>query len=757
MQILSFIAGIAWVQQWIRLPNAWEWGCLLGLAALLARRRHWHACLLICGAIWAGAYADWLLSDRLAPALAGKDTIVRGYIAGIPKSADNRVGFDFKVTRADPGVPDKLRLNWYYPPGDLKAGQAWELTLRLRRPHGRANPGAFDYEAWLFANHIGATGYVRAKPQPVRFDPPFSVARYLALSRQAIADRLDSLLPGSEQLGVVQALVIGSQDAISQRQWRVFRQTGIVHLMVISGAHISLVAGGVFMIVRRFWARLGFLAVSPQNAAAVSAWLAALCYAALAGFSVPAQRALVMLTVGLLALVWQRNVAIARVLSIALLLVVALDPLALLSVGFCLSFAAVGLLVYVSSGRLGRARYWRRTGQVHVAMAVGLAPLLMVFFQQVSLVAPLANCVAVPIIGLLVVPLSLLAAGAAFLSADLAYCLAWPAERLLHGLWWVLQQMAAWPFSALFTGTPPWYGLLFGVLAVLLLLAPKGMPGRYLSPILLLPLCFAPVEKPSSGEIRFTLLDVGQGLAAVVQTERHALVFDTGAKFSQQADMGESVVLPFLRYRGIAQLDALVISHGDNDHSGGAAAVMAEIPVTAIYSSVPDWASQAGGIYCRAGQHWHWDGVDFDMLSPGTEPFGSENDNSCVLSISNGRFRFLLTGDIQQSAESWLVRRYGSSLASSVLVAPHHGSKTSSSSGFLQQVRPELILIPAGHGNRFGFPHAAVLRRYAAMHIKSFTTGQAGAIDLKTDGATMEPDLMRQHSRRYWTDDAVAK
>lgn len=757
MRVLAFIAGIAWVQQWSRLPTAWEWGCMLGLAAVLACRRCWPLWLLVAGAIWASAYAEWRLADRLADELEGKDSIVQGYIASLPQQTEERVGFDFRVTRAEFGVPSRLRLNWHYPPQAIKAGQAWEMTVRLKKPHGRGNPGGFDYEAWLFANHIGATGYVRAKPQARALDMGFFMARYLTLCRQAISDRLDNVLPNSEHLGVIKALTIGSQELISQRQWQVFRLTGIVHLMVISGSHISLIAGAVFLISRRIWARAGFLALSPQNMAALLAGLSALFYTALAGFSVPAQRALVMLTVGLWALARQRNVAVMRVLLIALLLVVSFDPLALLSVGFWLSFGAVAMLLYVSSGRLGRGAYWRRAGKAHLAMAIGLSPLLVLFFQQVSLVAPLANGVAVPIIGVLATPLSLLAAGVAFVSPELAHWLLWPVERLLQGLWWFLQQMAAWPYAGLSTPAPAWYGVLFGILAVLLLLAPKGMPGRYLSLFLLLPLFFVRTDKPRHGEIWLTLLDVGQGLAAVLQTERHALVFDTGAKFSQQADMGESVVLPFLRHRGIAKLDGLVISHGDNDHSGGAASVLSEIPVSAIYSSVPDWAERAGGLYCKAGQHWHWDGVEFNMLSPGAEPFIGENDNSCVLQISTAKQRLLLTGDIQQDAEDWLVEQYGHALASSVLIAPHHGSKTSSSSGFLQRVRPELILIPAGYKNRFGFPHAAVLRRYEAMHIKSHGTAEAGAISLKTAGAVMDVELARQRLRKYWMNGGPAR
>lgn len=748
--VLAFLAGTAWVQQWTRLPDALEW-TMIGLMALgLACARFRLGCVFLLGVIWAGVYANWRLSDRLADALQGKIVVVQGYIVSLPQRQDNRVSFDFSVTAAADGVPSKLRLNWYYPRMPIRAGQTWELTVRLKKPYGRSNPGGFDYEAWLFANQIGAVGYVRAKPESRQIEPSFSLQRYVAQWRQAISGRLDAALPNNERLGMIKALTIGSQDLIDRRQWDVFRATGVVHLMVISGSHISLVAGLVFLLARRGWAWLGILSISPQTVAAGLAWLAALFYAALAGFSIPTQRAMLMLTVGLFAIVLQRNIAAIRILLIALLVVVLADPLALLSVGFWLSFAAVALLMYISAGRLSRAHYWLETTKLHVAMAIGLSPLLIVFFQQVSLISPLANWVAVPIVGLLVTPLSLLAVGLTFVSSVLATWVLWPADKLLQGLWWLLQQMAEWPLAQLSCMQPPWYALLFAIVGILLLLAPKGMPGRYLSPFLLLPLVFVPAEKPKPGEVWLTLLDVGQGLATVLQTANHVLIFDTGAKYSEQSDMGDAVVLPYLRQQGIAKIDALVISHGENDHSGGAEALMAGIPVNAVYSSAAEWAEQDGGQYCRAGQSWQWDGIVFNMLAPGADKFASENDNSCVLKVRAPGDAFLLTGDIERAAEFWLVKHYGAELASSVLVAPHHGSKTSSHSAFLDQVDPDLILIPAGFMNRFGFPHPTVLQRYRKRHIESLTTGEQGAITVKIGKDSMRVESNRQNQKRYW-------
>jgi len=752
LHILLFVTAIALVQHWSRLPEIWEMCVIVGIALACVYRRHGLLLVFLLGTLWAVIFAHWRLAGQLEQSLEGRNVVIQGYIASLPRAAEGRIGFDFIVTEAASGIPRKLRLSWYHPKNTVQAGQSWKLTLRLKRPHGRINPGSFDYEAWLFANGIGATGYVRSKPEPVLIEADFSLFRAFSGLRQAISDRLDAVMPNSAQLGVIKALTLGNQDLISQQQWDIFRKTGIVHLLVISGSHISLVSGLIFLLVRRAWAWSGVLRFAPQNVAAGCAWLAALIYAALAGFSIPTQRALLMLTIGLWALVLQRNASVRQILMLALFVVVLFDPLAVISVGFWLSFAAVALVFYVSSARLGRAAYWQQTAKLHCTMALGLAPLLLVFFQQVSVISPLANLLAVPIIGVLVMPLALLGTAVAFFSSAISALVLGLAEYLLTGLQWILHHMASWPLAMFSSASPPWYALVFGLAGVLLLFAPKGMPGRYLSPFMLLPLLFVRCEKPGFGDWFFTLLDVGQGLSVVVVTEKHVLVFDTGAKYALQSDMGASVLLPYLQYQGIQRVDTLIISHADIDHSGGAASLMAELPVSKTYSSVPPWAVQPAGHYCRAGEHWRWDGVDFAILSPGMHALASENNNSCVLRISNQHFSVLLTGDIEREAEQSLREQYGKSLASSVLVAPHHGSKTSSSLAFLRQVRPEMILIPAGYGNRFGFPHAEVLERYRMLNVPYFSSADDGAVELKTVGSEIKLKRARRDEKRYWMD-----
>jgi len=753
--VLAALAGIVWVQQWQRLPQGWEWPALTALLLLCTCRRQIGLAALLAGALWAAGFGAWRLAQQLPEELQNQAVDVEGYIAGMPKHMDNRIGFDFAVTRPAGDFPSKLRLNWYRTTADVAAGQSWRLTVKLRQPHGRLNPGGFDYEAWLFANRIGATGYVRDEPAPSRLADDGRVGAVLARARQSISARLDQALPGGSNLGLIKALTIGSQDGISQAQWQVFRKTGTVHLIVISGSHISLVAGLVFLFVRRAWAWTGNPRWSPQRVAALTAWLAAAFYAGLAGYSVPTLRAVVMLAVAFAALSWQRHVGAWRILLLALLAVLIVDPLAVQAVGFWLSFAAVGLLIYVSAGRLGRPGYWREAALAQWATAAGLAPLLILFFQQVSLISPLANWLAVPAIGIVVVPLALAAVALLFVWPMFAQFLLQLADWILQSLWWTLQALAELPLSNATLPEPAWPALLAAGIGSVLLLAPRGFPGRYLGVWLLLPVLVADVARPPPGEARLALLDVGQGLAAVVETAEHRLLFDTGARYSEDSDMGDSVILPYLRSRGIRRLDGLIVSHDDIDHSGGAESVLAEVAADQVFSSVPAWAERPEGRYCRAGQTWNWDGVEFRMLAPSDPRQPGDNDNSCVLQVRTASASLLLTADIEQAGERRLVELYGDQLASTFLVAPHHGSKTSSTLTFLEQVAPAWVLIPAGYSNRFGFPHPQVLERYRRMGANWANTAEQGAIIVDTAEMPVAIHGERCRHRRYWmADDA---
>ncbi len=751
---LSFLAGLLLVQQLPVLPGM-NWLIVGGIAAcIIARLRYWRCLFFLLGAVWAMVFAMHRLSERLPEQLEGAEIQVSGAIAGLPELDEKRARFDFIATSTaivtEPALqlPAKLRLSWYYPDQPIKAGQQWTFTVKLKRVHGTINPGGFDYERRLFTEGVAATGYVRPAPKPVLMGRD-SAWNSISVWRQNITDRLSSALGDSPSLALIKALTIGDGSSITQQQWELFRKTGTIHLVVISGSHIGLIAGLAYFLVLKLWAWMGWLSQSPQKVAAISAIWVAIFYSALAGFSVPTQRSVIMLSVAMIAIILQRNSRPFNILAIALFAVLLFDPLAVLAPGFWLSFIAVSLIVYSVSGRLGKLGPIWGAINIHWAMSVGLSPLLLLFFQQVSLIAPLANMVAVPVISLLVVPLSLLAVIVMFISSTLAGKLFYWVDAMLQGLCWLLAHLAEIPMASINHTPPSYWALLFAVPGILLLLAPVGIPARRLSLLMFLPLLFTEAKQPEIGDINMTLLDVGQGLSAVVQTNRHLLVYDTGAKFSEQSDMGQSVLLPFLHSQGITKIDRLIISHGDNDHIGGAASLIRGIPTEKVLTSVPQLLSGYAPIACAAGQSWLWDGVQFTMIAP-QQMFVSENNNSCVLKIQSAHGTVLLTGDIEAAAESWLVQTYGDALKADLLVAPHHGSKTSSTAGFLRAVQPDYVLIPAGYRNQFGHPHKDVLARYRQVNAKCLNSADSGAIVVTVKNNVFAVQGMRETEGKYW-------
>lgn len=703
---------------------------------------------LLFGLCWALGFASLRLHDGLSAAMERQDVLVAGTVMDLPSRFDEGLRFllrtDAVLEPEGAGLPRLLRISWYDKNALVKSGEHWRLRVRLKRPHGLLNPGGMDYELWMFSQGIGATGYVRedAKNQKLGPASPLSPQGL----RQALFDSLTERLAGREMAGIVVALVMGTENAIPQDQWEVLRRTGTAHLVAISGSHISLISGLVFLLVRLACSWMAVMRHPPQNIAAAAAFAAAFLYSALADFAIPTQRALVMIAVVMAAVVIQRNVRSLATLGLALLAVSCYDPTAVLAAGFWLSYGAVALILLVISGRLHPSGWWADLCKINWATSLGLAPLLLLFFQQVSLISPLANLLAVPTIGFVLTPVCL--SGALLLgifpSAG-AFVLQW-AATLLEWIWWCLQKLSALPWAQWQHPAPPLWTLPFALAGAVLLLAPKGIPARWLGAVLLIPALTVFPQAPDAGHFRLTLLDVGQALSVVVQTHEHNLVFDTGAKFSQNFDAGESVVEPFLRQQGLHAIDVLLVSHGDNDHIGGADSILRDFAVRQIYSSVPDRLPKPAGP-CHNGQRWEWDGVRFDMLSPfGT--LGNENNNSCVLRVSSPSGSALLTGDIERSAERLLVEHYGEGLKSDILIAPHHGSKTSSSTGFLDAVKPSYIFIPVGYLNRYNFPNREVLERYQAINAQVFDSAHAGAITVEP--GVSKPEAYRLIHGKYW-------
>jgi competence protein ComEC len=745
---LSYLTGIMLVQQ---LPDMTRPGFLMFLLpafGVAVWRRYWSAVFFLLGIVWAIGFALVRLHGQLPQALEGVDLKMTGRITGLPDVQDKNVRFDFTPTQAENQLPSRIRLTWYQSNRPLKAGQTWTFTVKLKRPHGTVNPGGFDYERWLFTEGIGATGYIRSTPPPELIKE----AAYTDVAglRQAIADRLSGLSADAHNLALIRALMIGDGSQITQAQWDVFRKTGTTHLIVISGSHIGLIAGFIFFLTVKCWAWTGLLRWPPPRIAAIIALIAAVFYAFLAGFAVPTRRAVIMLAIAMAAVIGQRNSRPFNTLAAALFAVLIADPLAVLSAGFWLSFFAVGLILFTIAGRLGKTKLFSGAIKLHWVTSLGLAPFLLFFFQQVSFIAPFANLLAVPIISLFVLPVSLFGLLLLPLSSTAAGLLLLPVDYALQGLMWLLTLMAQIPVATIHHPAPSYWALLTAMPGALWLLAPFGTPSRWLGGVMLLPLIFTAPDRPRPGEIRMALLDVGQGLAVSLQTADHWLVFDTGPQFSAESDMGRNVVVPYLHGQGADRIDALIVSHGDNDHIGGARSILSALPVTRLLTSAPNSLAEYAPLTCKSGQVWQWDNVNFTILAPKLLDPARDNNNSCVLKIQSENGTILLTGDIEAAAESWLIDQYGEALHADILVAPHHGSKTSSTWSFLKTVQPKFILIPAGYRNQFGHPHRSVLARYEKIGIKWLNTADSGAIlaGLSKQGITVK--AYRNMDRKYW-------
>src|SRR5256885_8871508 len=723
------------------------------------------------GFAWAAVLAELRLSERLDTALEGLDLPVSGVVAGLPQAFERGVRFDFDVESPETGVPRRIVLSSYggFAADDsqgvlpVRAGERWRFTVRLRRPHGGANPHGFDYEAWLLERGVRATGYVRmpsrrAGDEGAQVPPERLAARvpryWIEGFREEAREKIRGALPEHPYAGILVALAIGDQNAIDPGQWQLFARTGVSHLMSISGLHVTMVAGLLAMLVSWCWRRSETLALAltAQKAAALAGFLAAFGYCLISGFAVPAQRTLYMVGVVAAALWFGRATSASRVLAAALFIVLALDPWAVLSPGFWLSFAAVAVIFFVATGRTASPHWLAQWGRVQLAVTLGLAPLLLVLFPQVSLVSPVANALAIPLVSFVVTPLAL---AGAVLPID------WPlalGHAILEILMAVLDWLAALPSAVWHQHAPLAWSVPLALAGIAWMLLPRGFPARWLGAPLIVPPFPVSPPSPGAGELWITVLDVGQGLAVLPRPGKHALLHDAGPAFNAFSDSGSRVILPYLRGEGIDSLDALVVSHDDRDHSGSAASVLEAMPVGVLWSSLsPDHALLAASTWrapCVAERKWHWDGVSFEFLHPSPEPpegrAARANNRSCVLRIEAPAGRVLLTGDIERAAERELLLRAPALLPADALLVPHHGSATSSSPEFVKRVAPRHAVFAVGYRNRFGHPREDVLERYREAGSELLRTDTGGAIQLRFAPGDLRVDAERVRARRYW-------
>jgi competence protein ComEC len=812
----AFVVGASLVMQAAHLPSL---GAALAVTvvgfALLAWRGHAMRPLRVAaalgglvgcvaaGAAWTTGQAQWRLADALPEADAARDLEVVGVVASMPTRTERGWRFRFDVERTvalDGHVPAHVVLTWFDArraavragapsspaqvesraaegrPGDavdravspvvataspVLPGERWRFTVRLKRPHGAWNPHGFDAEAWWLERGVRATGWVR--PGGVRLDDGRRGLRHpIEAWRTRLRDGLAARLGDAPYAGVVIALALGEQDAIPASQWAVFTRTGVNHLLSLSGLHITLWSALVYAAVLRGWRRVPPLArrVPAQVAAAAIGWGASAAYALLAGFAVPAQRTVVMLGVVGLGLAWRSQVDPLRVLAVAAASVVAFDPFAVRAPGFWLSFGAVAWLMLAVGDAAGRTPAWRTWARTQWVLSAGLAPFTLLWFQQVSLVAPVANAFAVPLVSFVVVPLALLALLApwtplAQAAATAMTLVAAPLERLARF------DAALWTQPA-----PALWATALGLIGIAWALAPRGVPARAVGWVLCVPMFLPRLDAVASGEARVTLLDVGQGLAAVVRTRHATLLFDAGPAWSNDTDAGARIVLPWLRGEGVSHLSMLVASHDDADHTGGVGSVLALVPTTTVLTSVSRGSALLADaprvVHCAAGQSWDWDGVRFELLHPAPRSYTEsmnpdrppvkDNATSCMLRVSVGAHAVLLTADAERDVEARLVAA-GAPLRADLLVVGHHGSRTSTSPPFLQAVAPREAWIPVGARNRFGHPHPDVTRRLAAADVVVRRSDRDGALEatLRADGLT--PTVAwRGRAPRWWHD-----
>jgi len=717
------------------------------------------------------------LNDRLPAELEHTDLNVEGEIASVPAWSVDGWRFVFEPTRLDdsrPPLPNRLSLFWARdragdtlgggtasnPHVGLHAGQRWRLPVRLKRPHGVVNPGGFDAELWMFEQGFGATGSVRTGG--AASDPVWLGASDWCVDcwRQRWRDRVLTAHPDAAGR-LLAALSVGDQSALSAEDWEIYRITGTAHLVAISGLHITMLAWLGQFIGRAAASRMPSV-VRRLPAPAVgrwAGWVLAVTYAVLAGWGVPAQRTVIMLSIILLLRHGAARWPSSLVLLLAATAVAMVDPWSLLQPGFWLSFGAVSLLMLGHGGDANDdvadtrgAPAWRRhllaLLRTQALATLGLAPLSLVMFGQVSLVGYLANLLAVPWMTLVITPLAL----TGMLLPQVSAWAAWAALPLLE----LLRTMAGLPWAQWHAASAPVWAVVAAAagLPLALLRLPAGW--RLAGVAMVLPLLWPPVVSVPAGQFDLIALDVGQGTAVLVRTARHALLYDTGPALGSDDDAGRRTVVPLLHAVGVRRLDTLVLSHSDTDHVGGAASVSAAWPDAAVLGSLPAGhvlrhLGRGAWTSCRAGMGWQWDGVRFEVLRPARAADDlrqTPNASSCVLRISAASgASALLPGDIEAAQEAALVEAYGSRLRSDVLVVPHHGSRTSSTSVFLDSVAPCIGVVQAGYMNRFGHPREDVLRRYENRGIAVVRTDRCGAWRWSEDGV----ECTRTVRQRYWT------
>jgi competence protein ComEC len=730
-----------------------------GLTVLSSR----SVCCIMLAALsgmgWAYNAASHHAGMILPLQLASENVLVRGHVEGLAQDDGRAVRFNFlvreQVNSSHPRIAGRIRVSDYRETKqNVRPGEAWQLMLRVKPPHGFANMAGFDFEKWLFSQRVTATAYIRESPENRRL-PDLDRTALIDRLRARLAAHLATLLPTSSGRGLVNALATGDRRYISPQQWSVLQVTGTSHLMAISGLHVGLVAALVFLFARRFWSLFPALAerLPAYKFAALCALAVSCLYSLLAGFSIPTRRALLMLAIMSLLVFLQRRARFTDVLSLTVLLVLLFDPLSVLSSGFWLSFGAVVFILFIITQRIhgdsGLRQRLNRAISLQWKLGLLMFPLTLWYFQNMPVSGPFANLLAIPLVAFVVVPLVLLASFLFIISGPgvIEAALYKFADLVISFLWHTLAWFA--DVSGQLSWAVPASGAAITALglAVIFLLLPGGLGTRKLAFAAVLAFIVPAGTSMQNGEYRVYLLDVGQGLATLVTTRNHALLFDAGPRFSSRFDAGSAVVIPTLRKLSVSRLDSMIISHGDNDHIGGMTSLLEAVEVGDVISN--EKTRLTGVQPCIDGTEWQWDGVRFNILHP-LDTGVSTNDRSCVLRVSSAYGSILFPADIEKRGEAEILTRHHDKIRSDVLVAPHHGSNTSLTEDFLDSVSPSAVLFPAGWMNRYRHPGRLVMERIARAGITSRVTGDCGALTVRFSAGGISIESQRDSGSGIW-------
>jgi len=688
----------------------------------------------LAGFIWMAVFSHTLLDQRVDEQFLNKPIETQGYVVSLPSSNDEKSVFLYQVNKP---FKAKVRLSWYgNDRSKLIVGDKWALTIKLKHNNGLRNQGGFDYERWLFANKISATGYVRKSESNQVLSS--SNTAFIHQLRQSIRTTLSPYLQKLPFSGVINALVLGDRSLIEEQHWVLFQQTNTTHLSVISGLHIGLISTLLFFITSFVWrlSRRLVLIIPAQVVGASFGIIGALNYALIAGFSIPTQRAFIMASVAFLSIIFRIQYSVWTLYGLAMLLVLLFNPLSVYDIGFWLSFYAVGVILYGVSLFNNKPALLKLI-YLQLVICVAMLPITLWFFQSSSSLSGLANLIAIPTFSFIVTPISLL--GALFAIAEinvLAQLCFEIANKTLSLLAFFLQQISSLPFNRLHFMPASVLDLFILVIGTCLLILPRGLKLRWAALLLIaIPILASNTNIPLKSAL-IDVLDVGQGLSVIVRTENHTLVYDTGSQSPSGFNMGDAALIPFLIANQVNSIDTIIISHGDNDHIGGLQAVVNNFTIGNILSSVPN-AIPSPAERCHSGQSWIWDGVKFDILNPEINTDFEGNNASCVLKISTADGSLLLTGDIEKKAEKAPLQNSDINLDADILIIPHHGSKTSSTEAFIRAISPNIAISSAGYKNSYKHPADTIVERYRDNSVIVFDTSCSGQLSFILDDKIM--------------------